>query len=115
MFFCKPFSNLVFGFHPKIFLAKLGVGDFIGEGSLLTGEPRSANVIADTPCIAIKVSKEIIKDIFAKNPDVYDYVADILAQRKIKLNKKKNESEKTHGESKNITQEIKKAIMNFLS
>ena len=56
----------------KIFLAKLGVGDFIGEGSLLTGEPRSANVIAETPCIAIKVSKEIIKDIFAKNPDVYD-------------------------------------------
>ena len=46
---------------------------------------------------------------------MYDYVADILAQRKIKLNKKKNESEKTQDESKNITQEIKKAIMSFLS
>ena len=101
--------------NEKIFLAKLGVGDFIGEGSLLTGEPRSANVIAETPCIAIKVSKEIIKDIFAKNPDVYDYVANILAQRKIKLNKKKKDNEKTQGESKNITQEIKKAIMSFLS
>ena len=65
--------------------------------------------------IAIKVSKEIIKDIFAKNPDVYDYVANILAQRKIKLNKKKKDNEKTQGESKNITQEIKKAIMSFLS
>ena len=46
---------------------------------------------------------------------MYDYVADILAQRKIKLNKKKNESAKTQGEPKNITQEIKKAIMSFLS
>ena len=99
----------------KVFLAKLKVGDFIGEGSLLTGEPRSANVIAETPCIAIKVNKEIIKDIFAKNPDVYDYVANILAQRKIKLNKKKSESEKSQIDTKNITQEIKKAIINFLS
>ena len=101
--------------NEKVFLAKLGVSDYIGEGSLLTGEPRSANVIAETPCIVIKVSKEIIQDIFAKNPDVYDYVADILAQRKIKLNMKKNESEKSQNDTKNITQDIKKAIMNFLS
>ena len=46
---------------------------------------------------------------------MYDYVANILAQRKIKLNKKKKDNEKTQGESKNITQEIKKAIMSFLS
>ena len=52
--------------NEKVFLAKLGVSDYIGEGSLLTGEPRSANVIAETPCIVIKVSKEIIKDIFAQ-------------------------------------------------
>ncbi len=99
----------------KIFLAKLGVGDFIGEGSLLTGEPRSANVIAETPCIAVKVGKEIIKDIFAKNPEVYDYVANILAERKIKLNNKKNENQNTETDTKNITDEIKKAIINFLS
>ena len=101
--------------NEKIFLAKLGVGDFIGEGSLLTGEPRSANVIAETPCIAVKVSKEIIKDIFAKNPDVYDYVANILAERKIKLNDKKNENKNSKTDTKNITNEIKKAIINFLS
>jgi CRP-like cAMP-binding protein len=99
----------------KIFLAKLGVGDYVGEGSLLTGEPRSANVIAETPCIVIRVSKEIIKDIFAKNPDVYDYVAEILTQRKLKLNKKKSDSEKTQNDKKNITNDIKKAIINFLS
>ncbi len=98
----------------KVFLAKLGVGDFVGEGSLLTGEPRSANVIAETPCIVIKVSKDIIKDIFSKNPNVYDYVANILAQRKLKLDKKKNESQVTKDENKNLVDDIKNAIINFL-
>ncbi|MDC2978782.1 mechanosensitive ion channel family protein [Pelagibacteraceae bacterium] len=98
----------------KVFLAKLGVGDFVGEGSLLTGEPRSANVIAETPCIVIKVSKDIIKDIFSKNPNVYDYVANILAHRKLKLDKKKNESQLTKDENKNLVNDIKNAIINFL-
>ena len=101
--------------NEKIFLAKLGVGDFVGEGSLLTGELRSANVIAETPCIVIKVSKDIIKDIFSKNPDVYDYVANILAQRKLKLQKKKDEGLNETLNKKNIVNEIKNAIINFLS
>ena len=98
----------------KIFLAKLGVLEFIGEFSLLTGEPRSANVIAETPCIVIKVSKDAIKDIFSKNPEIYDYVANILAQRKLKLEKKKNESQSNTNENKNLVNDIKNAIINFL-
>jgi signal-transduction protein with cAMP-binding, CBS, and nucleotidyltransferase domain len=71
-------------------------------------------VIAETPCIVIKVSKDTIKDIFSKNPNVYDYVANILAQRKIKLDKKKNESQLTKDENKNLVNDIKNAIINFL-
>ena len=71
-------------------------------------------MIAETPCIVIKVSKDIIKDIFSKNPNVYDYVANILAQRKLKLDKKKNESQLTKDENKNLVNDIKNAIINFL-
>ena len=102
------------GNKDKVFLAKLGVSDFVGEGSLLTGEPRSANVIAETPCIVIKVSKNIIKDIFSKNPEIYDYVANILAQRKLKLENKKNENQSNTNENKNLVNDIKNAIINFL-
>ena len=98
----------------KIFLAKLGVLEFIGEFSLLTGEPRSANVIAETPCIVLKVSKDVIKDIFSKNPEIYDYVAKILAQRKLQLDKKKNASNTNKDENKNLINDIKTAIINFL-
>ena len=71
-------------------------------------------MIAETPCIVIKVSKDIIKDIFSKNPNVYDYVANILAQRKLKLNKKKSESKASKDENKNLVNDIKNAIINFL-
>ena len=52
--------------------------------------------------------------IFSKNPNVYDYVANILAQRKLKLDKKKNESQLTKDENKNLVNDIKNAIINFL-
>ena len=71
-------------------------------------------MIAETPCIVIKVSKDIIKDIFSKNPNVYDYVANILAQRKLKLNKKKSENKESKDENKNLVNDIKNAIINFL-
>jgi hypothetical protein len=45
---------------------------------------------------------------------VYDYVANILAQRKLKLDKKKNESQLTKDENKNLVNDIKNAIINFL-
>ena len=56
----------------------------------------------------------MIKEIFSKNPNVYDYVANILAQRKLKLDKKKNESQLTKDENKNLVNDIKNAIINFL-
>ncbi len=45
---------------------------------------------------------------------MYDYVANILAQRKLKLDKKKNESQLTKDENKNLVNDIKNAIINFL-
>ena len=45
---------------------------------------------------------------------MYDYVANILAQRKLKLDKKKNESQLSKDENKNLVNDIKNAIINFL-
>ena len=47
----------------KVMISKLGVGDFFGEMSLMTGEPRTANIIAEIPCVVLKVSKDTIKNI----------------------------------------------------
>ena len=99
----------------KIMVSKLGVGDFFGEMSLMTGEPRTANIVAEIPCVVLKVNKDTIKNIFSKNPEIYDYVSNILAKRKLALDKSKDKSLKENEESKKLSIEIKKAIINFLS
>ena len=96
-------------------VSKLGVGDFFGEMSLMTGEPRTANIVAEIPCVVLKVNKDTIKKIFSKNPEIYDYVSNILAKRKLALDKSKDKSLKENEESKKLSIEIKKAIINFLS
>ena len=98
-----------------ILVAKLGVGDFFGEMSLMTGEPRSANIIAESPTVTLVVEKDIIKKIFNNNPEVFDYVSSVLASRKLTLDKSKTDSVENGKKIKNIAEDLKKAIINFLS
>ena len=98
-----------------ILVSKLGVGDFFGEMSLVTGEPRTANVIAESPTVTLVVEKEIIKKLFNNNPEMFDYVSDILASRKVALDKTKSDSLDADKKIKNIASDLKEAIMNFLS
>ena len=100
--------------HRKI-VSKLGVGDFFGEMSLMTGEPRTANIIAESPTVTINVEKEIIKKLFANNTHFFDTVSDILAKRKIDLENIKVMGSENNKAVKSLAVEMKKAIMHFLS
>ena len=99
----------------KIMISKLGVGDFFGEMSLMTGEPRTANNISEIPCVVLKVSKDTFKNIFSKNPEIFDFVSNILAKRKLALDKSNVKTLKDNEQTKKLSMEIKKAIINFLS
>jgi CRP-like cAMP-binding protein len=96
-------------------VSKLGVGDFFGEMSLMTGEPRTANIIAESPTVTINVEKEIIKKLFANNTHFFDTVSDILAKRKIDLENIKVMGSENNKAVKSLAVEMKKAIMHFLS
>lgn len=98
-----------------LIVSKLGVGDFFGEMSLMTGEPRTANVIAESPTVALSVEKSVIKEVFSKNPRVSDLISDILARRKVALDQIKLTSKEELQTTKNIALEIKNAIVKFLS
>ena len=99
----------------RVVVSKLGVGDFFGEMSLMTGEPRTANVISESPTVALKVDKKTIKDLFLKNPKVFDLVSEILARRKIALGDISATSAEESKKVKNIAKELKNAIISFLS
>lgn len=56
--------------------------DFFGEMSLLTGQPRSATVVAEGETEVLQIRKEAIKPIFENNPDLMKSVCKIVEQRR---------------------------------
>jgi small-conductance mechanosensitive channel/CRP-like cAMP-binding protein len=72
-------------------VARLRAGDFFGEMSLMTGEPRAATVeaISDVKCYRLGAAH--FKSIIAARPDIANHVAEILAERKLGLDAARDE------------------------
>jgi small-conductance mechanosensitive channel len=60
----------------------LGRNDFFGEMSLLTGQPRSATVVAERETEVLEIRKSAMKLIFQSNPDLVKSVVEIIEERK---------------------------------
>jgi len=66
-------------------VATLKDGDYCGEMSLLTGEPRSATVKALTDCEMWEIGKDTLADILAENKTLVERLSEILAKRKMEM------------------------------
>ena len=64
-------------------LATLRAGDCVGEMSVLTGDPRTATVVARTEVEAIEISKSAFAELIGKNPTVVARLGDLLARRQL--------------------------------
>lgn len=62
-------------------VATLWPGSCVGEMSLMTGEPRSAQVIARTESVLLEIRKQDIAPILESNPRLVEQMAELLAQR----------------------------------
>ncbi len=67
-------------------VAKLQGGSFFGEMSLLTGERRSATVVALSDVECFRLDKDVFKAVITRRPDLAEHVAKVLAGRKVELN-----------------------------
>jgi ABC-type multidrug transport system ATPase subunit/CRP-like cAMP-binding protein len=65
----------------KVIFAHLGPGEFFGEMSLMTGEPRSAAVIATTDLSLLRLRKAHFEALLDKHPDVSEEIAEVLMGR----------------------------------
>lgn len=65
----------------KAEVAMLGPGDFFGEVALATGRPRVATVTASTDIETVEFSKEVIRDIVIKYPEIKDGLQKVIRDR----------------------------------
>jgi small-conductance mechanosensitive channel/CRP-like cAMP-binding protein len=60
---------------------RLGAGDLFGEMSLLTGEPRSASVVALTDAALYELRKEDLSPMLAQRPELSEALAELMTAR----------------------------------
>lgn len=66
-------------------VATLKSGDYFGEMSLLTGEPRTATVCARTDCELWEIEKSVIAELLQENEALVGKLSDLLAQRRLEM------------------------------
>ncbi len=64
-------------------VATLSAGDYFGEMSLLTGEARSATVIAVSDCEVFEIEKELFAQVLQETPALLRTLSEMLAQRQM--------------------------------
>ncbi|NLI78144.1 MAG: mechanosensitive ion channel [Candidatus Riflebacteria bacterium] len=65
-------------------VAELGSGQFFGEMSLLTGEPRSATIRAEAETLLVVLSQEVMSHLLREQPDLANLLSSVLADRNAK-------------------------------
>ncbi len=84
-------------------VATLTDGDFFGEMGLMTGEPRSATVLALTNIECYRLDKEAFKATLQRRPEIAHDISSILARRRVELEAAKGD----------LTAEARRARMRY--
>lgn len=72
-------------------VARLGPGSFFGEMGLMTGEPRSATIVALTHVDCYRLDKDSFHGLLVSRDEIAESVAQVLAKRKVELEQIKGE------------------------
>jgi small-conductance mechanosensitive channel/CRP-like cAMP-binding protein len=66
-------------------VATLHEGDFFGEMGLMTGEPRTATIVAVTGVECYRLDKEAFHEIIKRRPEIAEDISHVLARRRVEL------------------------------
>ncbi|MBX2810536.1 MAG: mechanosensitive ion channel family protein [Myxococcales bacterium] len=83
-------------------VVRLGPGRFFGEMSLMTGELRSATVVAVTDCELVVVGKAAFQEVLQSHAGIVERISHVLGERKGELERHKpstgiDSSQRGHG------------------
>src|SRR5207249_275261 len=96
-----------------VYVASIQAPDFFGERGLMTGEPRSADVIALSDVECFRLDKDSFQKVLLARPAIATEVSEKLAARRMELIAARDgvAPSKQHHESE--TERIKRAIQHF--
>jgi CRP-like cAMP-binding protein len=63
-------------------VARLQAPDYFGEIALLTGEKRTASVIAEEECECWRLERQVFKEVVQARPEIAEQLAQLLATRR---------------------------------
>jgi hypothetical protein len=64
---------------------EMKTGDWFGEASLLTGAPRRATVVAETPCELAEIPKEAFENVLRDDPHLIEHLVNVMERRNHEL------------------------------
>ena len=99
----------------QVVVASIWPGDCVGEMSLLTGEPRSANVRAKMNSTLLEITKANIAPIFESNPDLIEEISTVIERRKGHNQNLLNGAAEVEEVEKNIKALTKKILKFFFN
>lgn len=97
-------------------LACLHQGDFFGEMSLLTGNPRNASVKAQEDTVVLVIEKDAFKGLIQKNEDLFNNVLEFLTKREketLKFKKEMDDNKLKHSNTDDLKTNIFKKLVSF--
>ncbi len=94
-------------------LALVEAGEFIGEMSLLTGEPRTATVIALTDIVAYEITDADLAPLLASRPDLFEALSVLAAERRLGHHPRLGPGAAQDDESRGLSQQILTRMSSF--
>ena len=87
----------------------LTAGKFFGEMGLFTGEPRAADVVADSETKVIEIQSRILRPILESHPELVETIGEIIDERRELLaQQEENKKSLTDAETRGVFKSIKK-------
>ncbi len=71
------------GADQEIRVGQISPGEFFGEMSLLTGEPRTATIVAATDVVAHEITKDNMTKILTQRPEIAEVISKVVAHRRV--------------------------------
>jgi small-conductance mechanosensitive channel len=95
-------------------IAVLGPGNYIGEMSMLTGQPRSATVLAVGECLTLELTSDALREVALANPDVLQRISTVVVERRADLERQKAEAARDKVDVAEASRSMLARIRSFL-